>query len=250
MLTKEDVGNVLRRIRLAAGMTQKEVAEKIGRTQQVIGHWETGYAQPDANTLFVLCDIYGTTADDAFGFKRKHELSKEEHEALKKYRTFSDEEKGAINTLFNYISSLHDRPKGESISVQLPILRFSPAEDATIELPKALHAASAGTGQFANDDTAVQTEVRLTGTTRQADYLLPITGDSMEPDYPNGCTVAVKSQSTIAIGEVGVFAYNSELYIKRRGRKGLESLNPNYETIKVTDFDALRCLGLVLGVVG
>ena len=61
-MTKEEIGGVLKNLRTKTGMTQREVAEKIGRTQQIIGHWETGYSQPDANTLFVLCDIYGVSA--------------------------------------------------------------------------------------------------------------------------------------------------------------------------------------------
>ncbi|WP_369809094.1 hypothetical protein, partial [uncultured Clostridium sp.] len=27
-------------------MTQQEVADKIGRKQPIVGHWETGYSQP------------------------------------------------------------------------------------------------------------------------------------------------------------------------------------------------------------
>ena len=57
-MTKEEIGLVLKELRTSCGMTQKEVAEKIGRTQQIVGHWETGYAQPDANTLFTLCNSY------------------------------------------------------------------------------------------------------------------------------------------------------------------------------------------------
>lgn len=70
-MTKEQIGSILKELRLQTGKTQKEVAELLGRKQQIVGHWETGYAQPDANTLFTLCEIYGTTVDAAFGFKKK-----------------------------------------------------------------------------------------------------------------------------------------------------------------------------------
>ena len=56
-MTKEEIGAVLKGLRTDSGKTQKEVAEILGRTQQIIGHWETGYSQPDANTLFRLCEI-------------------------------------------------------------------------------------------------------------------------------------------------------------------------------------------------
>ena len=70
-MTKEEIGAVLKSLRLKTGMTQTQVAELLGRRQQIIGHWETGYAQPDANTLFRLCAIYKTSVDEAFGFKTK-----------------------------------------------------------------------------------------------------------------------------------------------------------------------------------
>jgi len=69
-MTKEEIGLILKRLRLQAGKTQEEVARQLKRRQQVISHWETGYAQPDANTLFEICAIYGVTVDEAFGFQR------------------------------------------------------------------------------------------------------------------------------------------------------------------------------------
>ena len=78
-MTKQEIGQILRAAREAKGLTQKQVATEIGRKQQVVGHWETGYAQPDANTLFELCDLYGISVDEAFGKKKeeKKELAKE-----------------------------------------------------------------------------------------------------------------------------------------------------------------------------
>ena len=65
-MTKQEIGQVLRAAREAKGLTQKQVAEMLDRKQQIVGHWETGYSQPDANTLFALCDIYGINIDTAF----------------------------------------------------------------------------------------------------------------------------------------------------------------------------------------
>lgn len=67
-LTKQEIGAILRSLREQKGFTQKEVAEHFGRKQQIVGHWETGYSQPDAGTLFELCDFYGADISTAFGF--------------------------------------------------------------------------------------------------------------------------------------------------------------------------------------
>lgn len=73
-MTKQEIGQILRAAREAKGLTQKQVAEAMGRKQQVVGHWETGYSQPDANTLFELCDLYGLSIDDAFGKKKSENV--------------------------------------------------------------------------------------------------------------------------------------------------------------------------------
>lgn len=70
-MTKQQIGKILKNLRLKANLTQKQVASSIGRTQQIIGHWETGYSQPDADTLFTLCDLYGASVDEAFGYTKK-----------------------------------------------------------------------------------------------------------------------------------------------------------------------------------
>lgn len=66
-MTKKEIGEVLKQLRSNCNKTQKEVARYLNKSQQLIGHWETGYSQPDINTLFTLYDFYGTTVDVAFG---------------------------------------------------------------------------------------------------------------------------------------------------------------------------------------
>lgn len=90
-MTKEEIGSILKKLRLQAGKTQDEVARQLKRRQQVISHWETGYAQPDANTLFEICAIYGVTVDEAFGFHQQRRegltLSSVERRLIERFRT-------------------------------------------------------------------------------------------------------------------------------------------------------------------
>lgn len=67
-MTKEDIGRIIKESRTAAGLTQLQVAEKLGRPQQTIASWEVGRSQPDANTLFELFQVLGRSVDEAFGF--------------------------------------------------------------------------------------------------------------------------------------------------------------------------------------
>lgn len=99
-MNKEEIGKILKDMRISARMTQNEVAQIIGRTQQVIGHWETGYSQPDANTLFLLCELYGKSVDESFGFKSDNtNLSHAEQEHINKYRSLDESGKETVDVI-------------------------------------------------------------------------------------------------------------------------------------------------------
>ena len=100
-------------------MTQQEVANKIGRKQPIIGHWETGYSQPDANTLFTLCDIFGTTVDEVFGFKKKDiDISKKDIDMIEKYQFLDPHGKDMVDTVLN---KEHERCKSVKQKNIVPI---------------------------------------------------------------------------------------------------------------------------------
>ena len=98
-MTKEEIGKILRQLRIDAGMTQREVAEALGKSQPLIGHWETGYSQPDANTLFTLCSLYGTTVDKAFGFDSEDNLTRYELSFIEKFRQLDTHGKELMSIL-------------------------------------------------------------------------------------------------------------------------------------------------------
>ncbi|MCM1439912.1 MAG: helix-turn-helix domain-containing protein, partial [Roseburia sp.] len=99
-MTKEEIGNKLKQARVSSGMTQKEVAEKIGRTQQIVGHWESGYSQPDADTLFTLCDIYGVSIDDTFGFNR-NKVNISDLKFLERYHSLDQHGRETVNYIMD-----------------------------------------------------------------------------------------------------------------------------------------------------
>lgn len=70
-MTKQEIGSILMKLREQSGKSREEVAELLGKSVKTIGHWETGYAQPDANTLFLLCTIYDADLNSSFGFCSK-----------------------------------------------------------------------------------------------------------------------------------------------------------------------------------
>lgn len=57
------IGQYIRQLRKSAGMTQKDLAEKLNVSFQAVSKWENGDALPDTGILLDLCDILNTTAD-------------------------------------------------------------------------------------------------------------------------------------------------------------------------------------------
>ncbi|HEM4335992.1 TPA: helix-turn-helix transcriptional regulator [Streptococcus suis] len=109
--------------------------------------------------------------------------------------------------------------------------------------------ASAGTGQYLNDVKVETIELPIEV---DADFVVPIYGDSMEPEYRSGDYVFVKLSVDLSDGDIGVFAYNGDAYIKqlRITDQGayLHSLNPDYDDIPITADTDFRTIGEVVEV--
>ena len=57
------IGKYIQHLRKTAGMTQKDLAEKLNISFQAVSKWENGDTLPDTGILLDLCDILNTTAD-------------------------------------------------------------------------------------------------------------------------------------------------------------------------------------------
>ena len=57
------IGQYIQNLRKAAGMTQKELGDKLNISFQAVSKWENGDTLPDTGILLDLCDILHTTAD-------------------------------------------------------------------------------------------------------------------------------------------------------------------------------------------
>ena len=57
------IGRYIQHLRKKAGMTQKELAEKLNISFQAVSKWERGDTLPDTGLLLELCDTLNTTAD-------------------------------------------------------------------------------------------------------------------------------------------------------------------------------------------
>lgn len=68
MLNAEDfkmtIGEKIFHLRMAQGMSQEQMAERIGVSRQSVSKWEMDQAQPQIDKILQLCDLLGVTADE------------------------------------------------------------------------------------------------------------------------------------------------------------------------------------------
>lgn len=246
-MTKEQIGEKLKAARISCGMTQQEVANKIGRKQPIIGHWETGYSQPDANTLFILCDIFGTTVDEVFGFKKDRPfISSNDISLLEKYRSLDSSGRTHVDAVLDWEVKRTTQAKEaadtvENLQQQLSIRTIPPRFFAYYG-----KIAAAGTSVEFSDITAGVRAYPENEINKNADYVIGVNGSSMEPDYHDGDIVYVQKTDHLNVGDIGIFQKGNNIYIKKVGETGLISLNPDYPGL-TADGDRILVLGKVLG---
>lgn len=62
-----DIGSKLKELRTATGMTQEQVARKIGTGRVNYTRYENNSSRPDYETLIALADLFDVTTDELLG---------------------------------------------------------------------------------------------------------------------------------------------------------------------------------------
>lgn len=60
----QEIADRLTQIRREKGMSQEELAEKLGVSRQAVSKWERAESAPDTDNLIALAKLYGVTLDE------------------------------------------------------------------------------------------------------------------------------------------------------------------------------------------
>ena len=234
----DTLGAQIRKYREHRRLTQKQLAAKLGESSgSVIYNWEKGIGRPDCDKLVRLCDILDISADELLGCKSMAQrTTAAEWDTIQKYRALDEHGKEVVDYL---IDSEYKRVR---LSMKKPKPRMLKIDWYTLP-------ASAGTGNILDSDLAEELYVSESAEAEQADFVISVGGDSMEPTYHDGDKVFVEKCDSIDIGEVGIFVVNGDVYIKELGNKCLISHNEKYKPIRVGENDSVYCCGRVIGIV-
>lgn len=73
---KKTMGTMIAELRKHHGMTQLELAGKMGVTDKAVSKWERDLSCPDINSLPELAEILGVSVDELMQIKREAEIPK------------------------------------------------------------------------------------------------------------------------------------------------------------------------------
>lgn len=230
---KKYIGNQIKTFRKSAGFTQDELAKRLNTTKQTISRYEKGDRKANQDMLFELCDIFGVSIDDFFP---------SQNETLQSPTT------SPIQTIYDELN-----PPRQVKVLNYAKMQLNEQENEVSEVIQLYsydyydHPASAGTGQYLNDVRVERIELPVD---IDADFVIPIKGDSMEPDYHDGDLVFIQTSVDLNNGVIGVFNYNGDAYIKQlvidKEQAYLHSLNPAYIDMPITPDTNFRIIGEVV----
>lgn len=228
----ENIGQLLSQRRRELEINQTELAEAMSLrgfpvTNQAVSKWEKGATLPNAKQFLALCEIL--EIDDVRG-------------------EFSCGSEGIFAGLcregrrlaLDYVQLLRDSGRYANRREEPVYLR---------SLPLYSLAVSAGTGQFLDGEDYEMVEVGAE-VPDGANFGVRVAGDSMEPEFHDGQTVWARQQRSLMTGEIGIFLYDGNAYLKQlvalEHSMALHSLNPAYSDIVISPELPLRVLGKVV----
>ena len=236
---KKYIGNQIKTFRKSAGFTQDELAKRLNTTKQTISRYEKGDRKANQDMLFDLCDIFGVSIDDFFPSQNETLQSPTTSPIQTIYDQLHQPRKAKVLTYAErqLEEQNEEETKGNEVSEVIQLYSYDYYD----------HPASAGTGQYLNDVRVERIELPVD---IDADFVIPIKGDSMEPDYHDGDLVFIQTSVDLNDGVIGVFNYNGDAYIKQlvidKEQAYLHSLNPSYKDMPITPETDFRIIGEVV----
>lgn len=74
-----ELGKKIKQLRFKAGLTQEQLAEKMGVAPQSVSKWENAVAMPDITALPLLAEIFGVSIDDLFDLTTEQRFNRIEN---------------------------------------------------------------------------------------------------------------------------------------------------------------------------
>ncbi|MGU7900286.1 XRE family transcriptional regulator [Streptococcus suis] len=214
------IGQQIKNYRKQIGLTQKELAEKLGMGHTTVANYEKGFRSPKKDTLFDLADVFGVSIDDLFPQRATTTPNSLIEQISDKVVQLT--EKGKKDVL-RFTSELLEREEADRIIQEEPLFKIYFRS-----------AAKAGPKGYGYDDYDADYAYTNQEPPRH-DVATKVDGDSMNPDYQDGDILYLRDYGASHYnGDECVVVIDDKSYFKRlyTTEDGLKlvSTNPDKDT--------------------
>ncbi|MGF1919053.1 S24 family peptidase [Enterococcus faecalis] len=240
------IGTQIMLLRKRFGLTQEDLALKLGYSKQTISNWETGLKTPRMGAIQKISDLFNVSKSFIIEGDQPTTTLTEITDISAKL-----EEKRQVTVLNVAKKELSEQQLDTQQKVtSLEQHRQKRQQQQELGDIDWCGAVSAGTGEFLGDENREKINLPIEMIPDGADFCLSVNGNSMEPVFKNDSYVFVEKQTDLYSGAIGVVIVNSQAFLKRiwfeNNHARLESFNKEYEDIIVTEDDDFRIVGKVV----
>ena len=220
------IGSRLHDARTRAGIKRSDLAKVVGVTVSMIGRYENDTANLSAETLTRIVRMLGVSADELLGTYDVSRdagvsISSEEMDVLSAFRSLDEHGKEVISLI--YRSEMKRIERDTSF-----IAKRNAAETARgLRYIRKYEMASAAGYNAPLENEHYEMIPVDTNTPPDADFAVPISGNSMEPYIHDGDIIYVRSLEEgeeLKNGDIGIFDVNGSPYCKHFFRDELGNI--------------------------
>ena len=195
------IGQRIQEVRKAHGVSLEGLGYLLSQygidmKQTGIGRWESGTVIPNAYQLMALSHIFQIEDPKTFFTESPTDADALNEEGLRKVREYKED----------LIASGKYRP-APAPAAGSNVLKFR-------EMPMSFLPVSAGPGAFLDENNFELKRFPADEIPDGAEFAIRISGDSMEPVYSSGQIIWVQLCKQLRPGDVGIFEYDGNGYVK------------------------------------
>ncbi len=223
-------GDLIREYRRRKGLSQEQLGALAHVKKNAVGAWEAGRSRPDVASIPALCRELSLPISVFFGVQEPPAFE----EVTSRYAQLNEYNRQVIlkqmDTLYDLQCQRNAVPSRKLVQVYMNDL-----------------SAAAGYSWSIGDPGGEMVYLAADPLTLQADEIVRVSGNSMEPTFNDGDRVLLQHCGSLRDGEIGIFTNGDTGYIKEYRPDGLYSHNPAYPVMRFGEGDSVRCVGRVLG---
>ena len=233
------IGTKISEIRKSKKMKIETLSQKSGVPISTLKKILSGATKdPEIDTIKAIARALECTLEDFDDNSNLKNYSAVEKKLIADYRKLDDHSKEVVQVVIRkeLERNIPSEPNYDNI---IPIKKYQvPYYDMPV---------SAGTGNPLDEEYPEKIDL-AEQPPKGTDFIVRVSGDSMEPTYHDGDKLFVKEQPSIEVGDIGIFVVNGNAYVKELGIDKLISHNEKYPDIIINEYITSKCCGKVLGI--